>query len=94
MHSKNGKCHNNNFNVAYLWIKLFLKLTRSIKLFLLQITIEAEVLQENDDDEETRVRFSFIPNIQTTAELKGTGMQGVKRKSLMFANLILLVFQV
>ena len=56
MHSKNGKCHNNNFNVAYLWIKLFLKLTRSIKLFLLQITIEAEVLQENEDDEVTRRR--------------------------------------
>ena len=81
MHSKNGKCHINYFNVANLWIKLFLKFTRSIKLLLLQITIEAEVLQENDDGEETRVRFLFIPNIQTTVELKGTGMQGVKRKS-------------
>ena len=50
------------------------KLTRPLKLFLLQITIEAEILQENDDDEETRVRFSFIPNIQTTVELKGTGV--------------------
>ena len=38
--------------------------------------------------------FLLILNIQTTVELKGTGMQGVKRKSLMFANLILLVFQV
>ena len=56
MHSKNGKCHINYFNVANLWIKLFLKLTRSIKLFLLQITIEAEVLQENEDDEVTRRR--------------------------------------
>ena len=34
------------------------------------------------------MRFSFIPNIQTTVELKGTGMQGVKRKFLVFANLI------
>ena len=56
MNSKNGKCHNNNFNVANLWIKLFLKLTRSIKLLLLQITIEAEVLQENEDDEVARRR--------------------------------------
>ena len=70
-------------------IVFFFKLARSLKKSLRQITIEAETLQE-----ETRVRFSFIPNIQTTDELKGTGMQGVKRKSLMFANLILLVFQV
>ena len=72
---------------------IVLKLTRSLKFFLRQITIEAEILQENDDDEETRVRFSFIPNIQTN-ELNGTGMQGVKRKSLMFADLIFLVFPV
>ena len=70
------------------------KLTRSLKLFLLQITIEAEILQEEDDEEETRVRFSFIPNIQTTDELKGTEMQGVRRITLVFANLIFLVFQV
>ena len=56
MHSKNGKCHINYFNVAILWIKLFLKFTRSIKLLLLQITIEAEVLQENEDDEVARRR--------------------------------------
>ena len=60
---------------------IVLKLTRSLKFFLRQITIEAEILQENDDDEETRVRFSCIPNIQTTVELKGTGMQGVKKIS-------------
>ena len=61
--------------------QIVFKMTRSLEFFLRQITIEAEILQENDDDEETTVRFSFIPNIQTTVELKGTGMQGVKRKS-------------
>ena len=84
-----------NYDHILLWKFLFYDQRNVGSLIEKQVTVvEAEVVRGENEDKETRVRFSFIPNIQTTDELKGTEMQGVRRITLVFANLIFLVFQV